>query len=125
MSVQGSDFFTFAEDLLARAGSEIEYRNIISRLYYSLIHCTGRHLSSSAPTKYHTEMERYLKDPSKHANDEKIPSAELKALGLLLQARRAKRTISDYKLEDQVIRSDAESEMEIAKAIHEKLSSYL
>lgn len=124
MSVKGSDFFTFAKDLLARADSEIEYRNVVSRLYYSLIHCTAKHLSNSAPTKYHTTMERYLKNPSEHMQDEKIPSIELKALGILLQARRAKRNISDYELKDTVIRSDAESEMEIAKDIHERLDSY-
>lgn len=123
MSVQGSDFFTFAENLLESAESEIEYRNVISRLYYSLIHCTASHLSSSAPTQYHTEMEKYLLNSNRHHKDEKIPSIDLKAIGKLLKARRAKRTISDYKLNDEVTRSDAESEMQIAKTFHEILKN--
>lgn len=125
MAVQGVDFFTFAENLLAQSNSEIDYRNVISRLYYSLIHCTSTHLSNSAPTKYHTEMEAYLRNISRHHSDEKIPSVELKAIGNLLKARRAKRTISDYKLNDEVLKSDAESELLIAKEMHILLSNYL
>jgi len=124
MSVVGEDFLKFSENLLNHSSTEIEYRNVISRLYYSLIHVTGRCLAPSAPKKYHTEMERYLKTPDRHDPNELIPSSELKALGELLAARRAKRVVADYRLEEDVMRADADGEMEISKLIHQKLHAY-
>ena len=123
MAVSSNDFLALSEQLLAMSNSEIAYRNVISRLYYCLIHSVAAELSADAPTQYHTKMERYLKDSARHSEKEIIASEELVCLGHMLAARRAKRVIADYKLTETVTEEDAEGEMVITQDILSYLHS--
>lgn len=121
MSVNCNDFLKLAKDALSNANDEIEFRNIISRAYYSSYHRIKPLLSTSAP-KTHSALIDYLCN----ANDtycEDIDSVTLREIGLILEQEKVKRVTADYFLKRKITRFDSEVSIENAEEFKRMIES--
>lgn len=125
MSVNSEDFLLAAEQLLNNGSHEIDYRNCISRAYYSSFHALAP-LSSHLPPAANYQP--------KGSHDEKIskltrcssnqPEAKtLKAVGYEIQKRKAQRVKADYYIDDTIVRSDAEEQLLKAKFLLKQIAN--
>lgn len=128
MSVTGSDFLTFVTDIQSTASTEIEFRNIMSRSYYSMYHSALEILKEEPPTYAgqgsHASLSTYLE-----SNDvktlEKHDPRSLKALSYILKQYKAKRCIADYELHETITQANATESLEAAKKFNAKCADLL
>lgn len=120
MAVKSIDFLNFAEDLFKSASREIEYRNVVSRSYYSSLHLINSFVLN-APKKQQ-DLINYLCDTKEHLN-EKVDSKILRSFGLRLEQQRRNRVKADYYLHRHLSFYEAKNalkEAKICRALLEK-----
>lgn len=119
MTVSSADFLTSA-DAAHNAGSEIDFRNCVSRAYYSVFH-------AASPV-----ADAHFPDPNAgtamgtHARLSKrfLASSSLKAkgVGYVLENMKRARVRADYDLGDTIDASDAQQALADARAFSGKLA---
>ena len=119
MPVQGSDFLNFAINIHSTASTEIEFRNVMSRSYYTMYH-SALEILDNAPPSYvgqgsHASLSTYLE-----SNDETYDSRSLIALSYMLKQYKAKRCIADYVLSENVTKEQATESLNAAKRFTQK-----
>lgn len=104
MPVNSIDFLTFAKSSMQRK-DEIGFRNAVARAYY----CAYHHVlpcMQLGPKDSHQGLIDYLKNDSWKGN-ENFAKADLVGLGYILDTMKAKRVISDYRLDANVTETEA------------------
>ncbi|MTC24929.1 MULTISPECIES: hypothetical protein [unclassified Providencia] len=121
MSVNPKDFLTLAKSNISANSGEMEYRNCISRAYYSLYHSACNSLEHCPPTT-HQGVISYLLSPSERKK-EKTDQMTLMSVGAVLKQQIIKRHMADYELEKDIHRSEAESSLMAVEKTIKKLDS--
>ncbi|QZY66059.1 hypothetical protein K7H99_08535 [Providencia rettgeri] len=119
MSVSAKDFLTLAKSNLSEHSGEIEYRNCISRSYYSLYHAACKSLEHCPPTT-HQGVISYLLSPTERKK-ETIAPLVLMSVGAVLKQQIIKRHMADYELDKDIYKSEAESSLLVIEKTIKKL----
>ncbi|MGL4674970.1 MAG: hypothetical protein ACRCXK_08930 [Wohlfahrtiimonas sp.] len=127
MSINCKDFLCSAEKCLEESKDEVDYRNAISRSYYSIYHRVEPLVSPPVNTKTklskQADLVEYLCDKDKTKN-EAIDSDLLRTLGLMLENAKKRRVDADYKLGKKISLFTTELAIKEAHKFYEKLKDY-
>jgi uncharacterized protein (UPF0332 family) len=125
MSVSFEDFLTSAKELLDNPNSaEIDFRNLISRSYYSLFHLSKQQaitLNLPIPnisSKEYSELGSHEKIFIKF---EKHSDTKIKALGRMMYQRKDWRRKADYELSESITKYQAQQHFFAVVGLLEKL----
>lgn len=124
MSVNAENFLQVAEQSFSNASHEMDYRNSISRAYYAAFHAVTP-ISLSLPLiahgKTHNSHEAIIA-----ALTDCLPSQphafKLKSIGYQLQKLKAQRVKADYRLDDNLVASDAEEQLYKTKLLLKQIA---
>ncbi|CAK2094318.1 conserved hypothetical protein [Vibrio crassostreae] len=123
MAVSPSDILTCTENQLNQATTESEYRNIVSRSYYSMYHSALTILAHEPPSYggqgVHSSLISYLQSNDVKTSEVHSPST-LKALSYMLQQYKAQRVIADYYLTQNITKDNASDSVNTAKRFKQK-----
>jgi hypothetical protein len=104
VAVTGQDFVLFANDCIAR-GDEIGFRNSVGRAYYGMYHTVLSALKNPPYVRggsVHQQLISYLKSPESQRL-EPYTHTNLKQLAAILNQQKAKRSVADYDLCNNVV----------------------
>jgi len=121
MPVGCHDILADAERILEKAGTEVQFRNVIGRAYYACYHrATAFHLQLPSPGQatdkggVHKQLSDALANPT-------VKDADLarksKQLGYMCRDLHFQRVGADYSLEGQVCRQHAEQALAQARRL--------
>lgn len=119
MSISPNDFILIATDDL-KYNTESRDRNCISRSYYGLYHKAFNSMRHCLPTS-HSGLIEYLNQPYNRKQECQYDDMQLIQLGAILKQQKRKRQKADYKLDEEVTRTEAESSLGVCSKIMEKL----
>lgn len=120
MSVNCDDFLYLVQENIIDASNEIEFRNIISRAYYSSYHRLMPKLLNAPPT--HSKLIDYLCNVNE-SYKENLDLVTLRKIGLILEQEKKKRVKADYFLQQKIIKRDAEVSIRHAEKFKEMLDA--
>ena len=122
MSVSFKDFYTSAEVLLNNPDStEIDFRNLISRSYYSVFHLS-RELAANFPATIDEAAYRKLGSHEQVIiKFEKHVDKRFQKLGLLIKQRKYKRANADYDIYLDIKRLETAQHFYAVKGLLAKL----
>lgn len=125
MSVTAADFLNTAKTLLSNQATEIDFRNAISRAYYSSFHLSkpvAKHLpylSLSPQTALGSHDEiifRFIQCPNSY------PHWSLaKSIGYIMSRMKNKRRVADYEIELTVVKEEVEEQLNDAQKVIDKI----
>lgn len=126
MSVSFEDFLNSAKTLLDNPSStEMDFRNLISRSYYSLFHLSKQQMKklnlpipNSITSKEFDALGSHQKIFVKF---EKHSDKEIRALGRMLYQRRDWRIKADYELSESITKYQAKQHFYAIEGLIEKL----
>ncbi|MDB2331390.1 HEPN domain-containing protein [Alteromonas sp.] len=118
MAVEGKDFLEFAKSAVSH-GTEIGFRNAVSRSYYSIYHTVLSLVEQQIPNYAgggtHSSLIKYLEDPS---CPERFDKRQLRRLSYILRQQRDLRCDADYELDvDTITETTAEDCIEQAMKV--------
>lgn len=130
MPVNPQDLFAYSEQAFGSSASEVEYRMVAGRAYYSVYHaCDQLHKTSkyqliSPPAKGGLHEQLYDTFKAAHPTRCGAAATQLKRIGIMAQGiLRPLRVRADYRLHESFERDDAEIAIEKAREILGHLSS--
>ncbi|HHR6392174.1 hypothetical protein AB7185_07110 [Providencia rettgeri] len=109
MSISPNDFISIATDDLTY-NTEARDRNCISRAYYGLYHKAFDSMKHCLPTS-HSGLIEYLNQPYNRKQESQYKDMQLIQLGAVLKQQKRKRQKADYKLNEEVARTEAEASL--------------
>ncbi|RJL19354.1 hypothetical protein [Pectobacterium polaris] len=121
MAVNSIDFLNFAIDSASR-GDEIGYRNAVARSYYCAYH-TVCPLMKGGPKDSHQGLINYLSGDAWRTNAEIYDKDNLKSLSFILKFMKDQRCLSDYVLDGNVRKKDADVAISTCNKLINKCSA--
>lgn len=123
MAVLADDFIKSAA-LLFQGGSEIDWRNSISRAFYGVLHQTV----DFAADKGIPDPNAHLKMGTHERLIEQLSAAPAQPIGkqlaYVLEDMKRKRVIADYRLKEPLLEREASQQLKTAERIEQLLATY-
>jgi uncharacterized protein (UPF0332 family) len=123
MSVTSADFINSAKALLSNQATEIDFRNAISRTYYSIFHLSKPVAKYLPPITLQTTLGshdeiifRFIQCPNTYPHWSLV-----KSIGYIMSRMKNKRRIADYEIDLIVVKEEVEEQLDDAQKITDKI----
>jgi uncharacterized protein (UPF0332 family) len=123
MSVTATDFLNSAKALLSVQATEIDFRNALSRTYYSIFHLTKPvaehlpHLPQTTQGSHDAIISRFTRYPSTD------PHWRLaRSIGVIMEQMKTRRRKADYQIDLTMVQKDAELQLQEAQKVTDRIT---